>query len=230
MEEGLKLWKVNPPGVTSLPYHQAVGKLLYITITTCPDIAYLIGYLSCLISAFDNTHWTAAKCVMWYLKGTCDLCIVYTQPLSLTPWDLVPEGYTDSDWAACPITQKSISGYVFMLASRPIMWMSKAQTVVTLSSTEAEYNVTSETFKQAIYMHKFFSALNTDISILIVICCNNQSTIRIAYQHKTTFHSRVKHYDIKLHHVCDTVTQGIISMDYITSKTNPADLLTKVLP
>jgi hypothetical protein len=91
--------------------------------------------------------------------------------------------------------------------------MSKAQTVITLSSTEAKYNATSKTFKQAIYMCKFFPALDTDISIPIVICCDNQSTIQIAYQHKTMFHLRVKHYNIKLHHVCNTVAQGIISMD-----------------
>jgi hypothetical protein len=94
-----------------------VGKQLYITIATHPDIAYSIGYLSHFVSTFNNTHWTAAKHMMHYLKGMHNLSIIYTQLLSMTPQDLVPKGYTDSNWAACPIAQKSISSYVFMLAS-----------------------------------------------------------------------------------------------------------------
>ncbi len=110
------------------------------------------------------------------------------------------------------------------------MWLSKAQTTVTLSSTKAEYNAISEATKQAIYICKFFPVLNIDEAHLITIFNDNQSTIAIVNQQQTTFHSRIKHYNIKLHHVHDSIAQGIIVLQHEPTTTMLADVLTKALP
>ncbi|ELR16065.1 copialike protein, partial [Acanthamoeba castellanii str. Neff] len=124
--------------------------------------------------------------------------------------NLVPISYCNADWGSNTINCKSISGYFFVLAGGPIMWTSKAQMTVALSSTEAKYHSISEATKQAIYIHKFFSSLNINKSIPITIHNNNQSSIAIANQQQMMFHSQIKHYDIKLHHVCDLIVKGLI--------------------
>ncbi|ELR22172.1 retroelement pol polyprotein [Acanthamoeba castellanii str. Neff] len=53
-----------------IPYCQIIGKLLYIAIVLRPDIAYTVSYLSCFMVSFNNTHWTTAKHILHYLKGT----------------------------------------------------------------------------------------------------------------------------------------------------------------
>lgn len=109
------------------------------------------------------------------------------------------------------------------------MWTSKAQMTVALSSTEAKYHSISEATKQAIYIHKFFSSLNINKSIPITIHNNNQSSIAIANQQQMMFHSQIKHYDIKLHHVCDLIVKGLIVLKHELMTTMPADILTKAL-
>lgn len=109
------------------------------------------------------------------------------------------------------------------------MWASKAQTTVALSSTKAEYNALLEATKQVIYIRKFFSSLGIAKNTLIVIYNDNQSMIMIANQQQTTFHSRIKHYDIKLHHVCDSVAWGLIILKHELTNMMPGNILMKAL-
>ncbi len=110
------------------------------------------------------------------------------------------------------------------------MWTSKAHTTITLSSTEAKYNMVSEVTKQVIYIRKFFSSLSINESTPIVIHNNNQSMIMITNQQQTTFHSRIKHYDIKLHHIHDSIAQGLIILKHEPTNTMPTNILMKALP
>ena len=48
------------------------------------------------------------------------------------------EGFTDSDWAGCKTTRKSIGGHIFLVNGTPVSWQAKGQTVVALSTLEAE--------------------------------------------------------------------------------------------
>ncbi len=50
------------------------------------------------------------------------------------------------------IDRKSISSYMFTLAGGPIMWASKTQTTVALSSSEAKLNTMSKAMKQVLHM------------------------------------------------------------------------------
>ena len=74
-----------------------------------------------------------------YLVGTCDYKLVYT-----CEGDKGLIAYTDSDWAADKIWQRSITGYFFKLANGIILWRSHAQKTVALSSMEAKYMVISD--------------------------------------------------------------------------------------
>ena len=66
----------------SYPYHKLIGKLLYLAITMCPDITYTIGVLCQFVKNPGMAHWLTAKCILWYLKGTTNMKLVYSQQLS----------------------------------------------------------------------------------------------------------------------------------------------------
>ena len=118
---------------SSFPYLEAIGSLMYAMLGTRPNLAFAVGLLSRYSSRPGMQHVTAVKHVFCYLRGTLDWGISYTR----SGGGFV--GYTDSDWADNRPTRKSTSGGVFMLAGGPVSWQSKLQSVVALSSTEAEY-------------------------------------------------------------------------------------------
>jgi hypothetical protein len=229
MENRLKL-KNATANNNRIPYHQAIRKLLYITITSRPNITFSVSYLSHFITCYDKSHWTAIKRLLHYLKGSYNLAIIYHHPATVTQLNFIPISYCNTNWGGNPINHKSVSSYFFALTRGPIMWTSKAQTTVTLSSTKAKYNTISKATKQVIYIRKFFPSLSINKSTPIIIHNNNQSTITITNQQQTTFHSQIKHYNIKLHHIHNSITQGLIILKHKPTNTMPTNILTKALP
>jgi hypothetical protein len=120
------------------PYISAVGSLLYLAICMCPDISYAVGVLSCFTSNPGPAHWKAVKHLFCYLKGTADLCLVYAPDASGKLFTL----YSDADHEGNPDNGRSTSGYILKIGTGAISWSSKLQTIVALSTTEAEYVAT----------------------------------------------------------------------------------------
>lgn len=85
-------------------YRELVGKLLYLTITR-PDITYAVHKLSQFISNPSGVHLTAAQRVVCYLKSNPGQGFLFASKSNLSL-----SAFADSDWAACPDSQKSISG------------------------------------------------------------------------------------------------------------------------
>ena len=89
MEEGLKLSKMMCPdtpkkreAMLNVPYHELVGKLLYLAVAMCPDISYAVGVLCQFVDNPGSLHWGAAKHVLHYLKGSIGLKLVYSHSSS----------------------------------------------------------------------------------------------------------------------------------------------------
>ena len=61
----------------SVPYAHAVGSLMYLAVSTRPDIAYAVGVLARFSSNPGTAHWAAVKHLFRYLKGTLDYKLVY---------------------------------------------------------------------------------------------------------------------------------------------------------
>ncbi|PHT73122.1 hypothetical protein T459_23907 [Capsicum annuum] len=93
-------------------------------------ISLVSGYMECPTAM----HLLAAKRILRYLQETKDFRIFYEKGEKA---DLI--GFTDCDYAEDQDSIKSTSGYVFMLGTGAVSWSSKKQTIVTLSSTEAEF-------------------------------------------------------------------------------------------
>jgi hypothetical protein len=136
------------------------------------------------------------------------------------------EIYTDSDWAHDRADRKSIIGWVMMLNGRPIVWCSKKQATIALSSCEAELYAVGEGVRQALFIKQWVRHY-LNIQQFIPLKCDNKGTIQIA-KHSTDF-QRSKHIDIKYLFVREHMNNDDVKIDYIPTDRNMADILTKPL-
>ena len=209
--------------VASLPYKAIVGKCMYLSTCTRPDIAFAVRNLARFMSNFGRAHFEAAKFLLRYLQGTRSRGIIYGDVADMTP---LFRCFGDADWATTD-DRKSISGYVVLCGGGPIAWSSKQQSIVALSSCEAEYVACTHSARQIIWLRSIFSELGFPQSHATVLFCDNQGTVTCS--HDPHNHSRMKHIDIRAHFVRDCVNRRIIDIKHIPGTQNSADLFTKPL-
>ena len=124
-------------------------------------------------------------------------------------------------------TQKSTTGYIFFLGEKaPISWRSILQKSVALSSCEAEYMALKETFKECIFLKDLYKQLGIKSGKNLVLT-DSKSAIELA--NNPEHHSRTKHIDIQEHFVRECVLNKSIALEYISTKEQVADILTKGL-
>ena len=135
-------------------------------------------------------------------------------------------GYVDSDWAGCPDSRKSTSGYCFMLNGAAISWRSKRQPVVALSSAEAEFISASAMVQEVIYLRKLLANLGFPQDGPTPVFADNETCI--AWSEGSVGGSeRAKHVDLRVHFVHDACAAGHLTLHKVESKLNAADILTK---
>ncbi len=127
-----------------------MGRLIYLSVNTRPDIAFAASFLSQYNTTFTSAHWTQAKRVLRYLKDTATVGITFTK--SPDPSFCVT-GYADADFAEHTEDHKSYSGYLFTLDDNLISWESKKQKLTAQSSTKSEHIAITESVKQSIYLN-----------------------------------------------------------------------------
>lgn len=215
-------------------YLSAVGSLMYASTSTRPDIAFAVGYLARFSASPSDEHWQAVKTVLRYLKGTAHFGILYHRNgPGLTGEFHVPRprdelvAYSDTDWAGCPHTSKSTSGYVFTLAGGPISWSSKLQPRVTLSSVEAEYLGLSHCAKETINLRQLRQEMGFAPTGPTVILGDNTGAMALARDPVKA--SRVRHVRLPEHHVRETVREGLAIVKYVPTSQMAADIFTKPL-
>ena len=200
------------------PYASAVGSLMFAMICTKPDIAQAVGAVSRYMANPGGEHWNIAKKILRYIRGTSDAGLCYGGS------DFTVRGYVDSDFAGDLDKRKSTTGYVFTLAGGAVSWVSKLQTVVALSTTEAEYMAATQACKEAVWVKRLLEELGHKQE-KITLFCDSQSALHIA--RNPTFHSRTKHIGVQYHFVREVVEDGSVDMLKIHTKENLADVMTK---
>jgi len=134
--------------VDSTKYRGLISSLLYLTASGL-DIQFSV----CLCARFQSnpkdSHFKAAKRILKYLKGTTNIGLWYPSDSNI-----VPSGFSDSDYAGCKLDRKSTSGTCHLLGSSLISWNSKKQACVSLSTTEAEYKVAGHGCAQIIWLKR----------------------------------------------------------------------------
>ncbi|GJX04070.1 putative ribonuclease H-like domain-containing protein [Tanacetum coccineum] len=199
-------------------YRSMIGCLMYLTASR-PDIMFAV----CLCARFQVTpkvsHLHAVKRIFRYLKHQPNLGLWYPKD---SPFHL--EAFSDSDYAGDNHDRRSTSGGCQYLGRRLVSWQCKKQTIVAISSTEAEYVAAASCCAQVLWMQNQlldygFNFMNTEIHI------DNESTICIVKN--PVFHSKTKHIQIRHHFIRDCYEQRLINVVKVHTDDNVADLLTK---
>lgn len=216
-ETGIKLSRHDEKS-KNRPYRELVGSLLY-TLGSRPDVACAIRMASQCVQWGADKHWHFAKAILRYLKGTKKKGVVYEREE-----DYYLTAYCDSDFAS-EEDRKSVSGYVIFAQGGPVVWKSKKQPTVALSSCEAEYVALSETIKELLWMSMALTELNVKQDRPIRVYIDNQAAQRIA--ENAVNHERTKHIDTRYHFIRQVVAAGKVELCHIDTKENVSDLLTK---
>jgi hypothetical protein len=139
---------VGPLVVDPAGYRSIVGALQYL-IFTRPNIAYAVQQICLHMHDPRESHLTAMKGILRYLRGTLDFGL-------LLRWSSTMElrVYTDADWAGCPDTRRSTSGYALFLGDNLVSCLSKRQLVVSRSRAEAEYRVMGNDVVEATWLRQ----------------------------------------------------------------------------
>ena len=201
-------------------YRSMIGSLLYLTANRL-DISYSIGVCARYQANPNKSHMTALKRIIKYVKTTSEFSVWYSKD----PSDVLA-GYSDADWAGNANDRKSALGGCFYVGNNLVSWMSKKQNCISLSTTEAEYIAAGSCCTQLLWMKKLLH----DYGICqehLTIYCDNTSAINISKN--PIQHSRTKHIEIRHHFIRELVEDGTLTLEFIYTDDQKADLFTKPL-
>jgi hypothetical protein len=220
-------------------YRSVIGKLNFLEKSTRPEIAYAVHQCARFASNPKQSHANAVKYLCRYLMATKDKGLILRPDASKSF-----EVHVDCDFAgnwvkedamADPSTAKSRTGYIISYGGCPVVWASKLQTEVVLSSTESEYLGLSESLRVAIVMMNLLNEMKafgipiakTTPTVFCKLFEDNAGAIHLAKVPK--MRPRTRHINQKYHHFREWVKSGLIDVLPIDTLEQPADLLTKPL-
>uniref|UniRef100_A0A2N9GH85 Reverse transcriptase Ty1/copia-type domain-containing protein n=1 Tax=Fagus sylvatica TaxID=28930 RepID=A0A2N9GH85_FAGSY len=196
MEQNLKL-SASDDTLLSDPsvYRRLVGRLLYLTVTR-QGISYSVQKLSQFMSKPTTLHLTAAHRVIRYIKGTPGQGLFF--PCSN---DFQLKGFSDLDWASCPDTRRSVTGYCTFLG---ILWSLGNQR----NNTQCQ-------------------DLQIDHSQKALLFSDSKAALHIAAN--PVYHERTKHIELDCHLIREKIQNWLIRTLHVRSENQLADLMTKAL-
>jgi hypothetical protein len=229
----------GPPASGQVNYASMIGMLLYLG-HRCPDIVFATHQCACYTFAHKQSHKNALKRIGRYLKGTLD------KGLILTPSDnLKIDCYPDADFAGLwnrdnkndPHCIRSWTGYIICLSDCPVLWISKLQIEIALSTIEAEYVALSASCRGLFPMidvtNKICSALHLTLSdtteMHIKIHEDNVGTLILGQLEPQRMTPCSKHYAVKYHWFQEHLIPQKIQLVKIASTDQLGNIFTKGL-
>ncbi|KAL0412036.1 UNVERIFIED_CONTAM: Retrovirus-related Pol polyprotein from transposon TNT 1-94 [Sesamum latifolium] len=196
----------------------------YLANGTRPDISFSVSKLARYTSCPDRTHSGALDRVLRYLKGTVSLAIHYGR------FPVVLKGYSDASWIAKNTGSNGCSGYVFTLGRGAVSWKSAKQTLIIRSTFEAELCALDTTGTEAEWLFGLLSQLFILSQPLppIAVHCDSQTTIAKVRSRKYNQKTK-RHIQVRLKSIRALVSDRVIGIDFVGTKDNVADPLTKGL-
>ena len=238
--------KIITPDLDGAPFNERfnyraiIGRLNFLEKSTRPDIAYAVHQCARFSTNPKASHGKAVEHIVHYLRGTRDKGIILKPDFTKSL-----EAYADADFAGNWFkrdaefdsnTAKSRSGYLISFLGCPVTWSSKLQTIVALSSTEAEYVSLSQSMREVLPMiglineirDNEFDVRTTDPQVHCKAFEDNMGAIELSKLPK--MRPRTKHIKINYHHFREFVTNGLIKLFAIKTTDQKADIFTKPLP
>ncbi|GJV24487.1 retrovirus-related pol polyprotein from transposon TNT 1-94 [Tanacetum coccineum] len=163
-------------------YRHLVGCLIYLTITRL-ELSYCVHVLSQFMQRLLDEYWQAIVRVVRYIKDNPGQGI-----LLRVDNDLRLYGYCDSDWASCPVTRCSLTGYFVLYRNSSISWKTKKQHNASQSFSEAEYRSMATTTCELKWLKRLLNSLGVAHPEPMRLFCDNQAALHIAANR--VFHER----------------------------------------
>ena len=207
-----------------IPYREAVGALMWVANMTRPDLAYTAHTLAKFGDNPGPEPWKAVMKVPQYLKRTVSLGVTYG---GATEDNVKLSAWVDADHASCPDTRRSVSGGAVMLDGEAISWFSRVQRITATATSESEYVALAENVNELRFLRQVKAFMVPRIDYNIRIHEDNEGAMKMA---ENRFSSRrTRHIDVKHHMVRDALDGEIIRVEYIKSREQHADVLTKAI-
>ncbi|KAH9796155.1 retrovirus-related pol polyprotein from transposon RE1 [Citrus sinensis] len=201
-------------------YQRLVGKLIYLSHTR-PDIAFAVSVVSQFMHAPCEEHMEAVYRILRYLKGTPGKGLLFKKNEARSV-----EAFTDADWAGSIKDRRSTSGYCTFVWGNLVTWRSEKQSVVARSSAEAEFRAVAQGICELLWLKLLLGELKIADIQPMKLYCDNKAAIDIS--HNPVHHDRTKHVEVDRHFIKEKI-EGVISMTYVPTSQQTADLLTKGL-
>ncbi|XP_075491105.1 uncharacterized protein LOC142529455 [Primulina tabacum] len=217
------LSKNRGESMSQLEYSRVIGSLVYLMSCTRPDIAYAMSKLSIFTSNSGVEHWKAIIILLRYLRFTRDHGLHYTR------YPAVIEGYNDANWISDMKDSKSTSGFVFTLGGAAIAWKSSKQTAIARSTMEYEFIALDKCAEEAEWLRYLLEDVPGWEKPLPAICIHCDSQYVIGRAQNKMYNGKSRHICHRHNTIRQLLSTGVISVDYVKSKDNIADPLTKGL-
>ena len=240
--------------MSTLPYREIVGVLLWCAILCRPDISYAVNQLAKYNSNPGREHWMALQRVLIYLYHNREWGIEYTGPRNQNEEykTVINFGsWADANFSTDPDTSLSTTGTVHSIDIKPVVippkrekgisgiiarigetngpvaWSSKTQSVVALSSFESEYYAAAQAVQEALAQAEMLEELNISVNKPLLIQEDNMACIW--YTNHPGDYEKTKHIKRKFHFVQQHVADGDVELVYCNTTQNLADFFTKCL-
>jgi deoxyuridine 5'-triphosphate nucleotidohydrolase len=232
-------------------YRQAVGELIYALVTCRPDISFPIIKLSQYSTRPNKIHFEALRNIYRYLNATKNEGIHFwrKEPREDLPKGPLPEtkrdenydeesirereqsdpklliGAVDSDYAGDTTHRKSVTGVILRIAGGTILYKTKFQDTIAMSSTEAEFTAAADAGKYILYVRSIIEQLGIPQQVATTLYEDNQGALLMANQQQPT--KRTRHMDIKHFALQEWVERDLIRLKRINTADNYSDVMTK---
>ena len=229
----------GPPRKETWSYPSVIGMLLYLSGNSRPDIAYAVHQCCRFNHCARECHEKAIKKIARYLKGTKDRGFIFDPKK-----DLQLEMFCDADFAGLwnvegkddPICVRSRSGMVITFGEVPVIWKSKLQTEIAVSTMQAEYISLSEGMRELIPLKRQIEEICDVLNIVrdptIQICKvheDNEGALKLATAPLEKVTPQSKFFAIKYHWFRSKLDELGVQILGIRSNDQKADIFTKGL-
>lgn len=241
LKEPLLKDEFGAPCQETWSYASVVGMMMYLGSNSRPEIAFAVHAAARHTHSPKRSHEIALKRIARYLKGTRNKGMI-VRPTQNCQLDL----FVDADFAGLwniqeaddPVTLRSRTGFVATLGGNPILWGSKLQTEIALSTTEAEYIAASTAMRAFIPLRRMVHTLLDKFGITIpednnisIVWEDNNGVIKMVEAEYPNMTPRSKHIAIKYHwfreHLNTKFDGATVRMQRIDTTDQLADIFTK---
>ena len=202
---------------------EAVGSLTWLSNMTRPVITNAVRAVARYAHEPTERLWQAITKMLSYLNGTKGLSITYVRGSGLSL-----NVYADEDYANKENDRRSVSGIAVTLGGIVVSHASKTQRVVSLSTSEAEYIAAGDGVKEALFVRSVLSFIAPETcGASIKVLEDNQRTKALIENPLSS--AKSKHIDVRFHSIRELFEARKISVEYVASAEQHADILNKAL-